>query len=313
MTIKTVTFTLNGTTTTLTKGTDGTYTGTITAPTATSGSNNSGQGPGVGTDAKSKGYYGGSVTATDDAGNSTTVDYTDATLGDSLKLEVIEKTAPVAAFTSPGDGSYLTSSAPTIKFTVTDSGSGVNPSKVYINLGGSDILLDSGSVSISGSTATCEYTPTTALTNGAHTISVYGYDYDGNKSNVASVKITIDTVAPTLNISSPADDLTTNSTNLTVSGTTNDATSSPVTITIKVGSASAVTADVSDGAFSKTVTLSEGTNTIVVTAEDKAGLKTTVTRTVTVDTTAPTITAIEIAPNPVDGGATYTVKVTVTD
>ena len=69
----------------------------------------------------------------------------------------------------------------------------------------------------------------------------------------------------------------------------------------------------SDGSFSTEITLEEGENTITVIATDTAGKSTTVTRTVTLDTAAPVITAITLTPNPVDCGATYIIEVTVSD
>ena len=46
-------------------------------------------------------YYGVTLKATDDAGNVTTVDVTDTTLGAALKLIVKEKVAPVITITNP--------------------------------------------------------------------------------------------------------------------------------------------------------------------------------------------------------------------
>ena len=124
----------------------------------------------------------------------------------------------------------------------------------------------------------------------------------------------MDTVPPTLSITATADKLITNKTEITVKGTTNDKTSSPVTVTVKLnsGAATAVTVE-SDGSFSKDLTLVVGTNTITVVARDAAGKSTTVTRTVTVDQTAPVIKSITINPNPVDCGKTYIISVEVTD
>lgn len=77
-------------------------------------------------------------------------------------------------------------------------------------------------------------------------------------------------------------------------GTTNDVTSSPVTVTVKLNSKTAETVSVgNDGSFNKTLTLTSGTNTIIVVAKDSAGKTTTVTRTVTLDTTAPTIKSVK--------------------
>ena len=124
----------------------------------------------------------------------------------------------------------------------------------------------------------------------------------------------MDTVPPTLSISAPSDRLVTNKTAITVKGTTNDKTSSPVTVTVKLnsGAATAVTVG-SDGSFSKDLTLVVGSNTIAVVARDAAGKTTTVTRTVTVDQTAPVIKSVTLAPNPVDAGRTFVISVEVTD
>ena len=69
----------------------------------------------------------------------------------------------------------------------------------------------------------------------------------------------------------------------------------------------------SDGSFNKALTLAEGTNTIIVVAKDGAGKTTTVTRTVTLNTVAPTIKSVTITPNPVDCGKTFVISVEVTN
>ena len=81
MAVKTVKASINGQDYTLTYDeVSGSYKATITAPSKSSYNNNDGH------------YYPVSVTATDDAGNSTTVTDTDVTFGDDLKLKVKEKT-----------------------------------------------------------------------------------------------------------------------------------------------------------------------------------------------------------------------------
>ena len=69
----------------------------------------------------------------------------------------------------------------------------------------------------------------------------------------------------------------------------------------------------SDGSFSKALTLAVGTNTITVVVTDGAGKTTTITRTVTLDTTAPVIKSVTLTPNPVDAGKTFIISVEVTD
>lgn len=303
MAVKTVQTVVNGQTYTLTlNSSTGKYEATITAPSKSS-YNQSGH------------YYGVTVKATDDAGNTTTKDVSDSTIGSSLQLKVKEKVAPTLAITSPTAGSYIINSKPTITFTVTDDDSGVNPATI-------GITIDSGS-KVTGDAITkkaitggyeCTYTPTSALSDGSHTIKIDASDNDGNAATQKSVTFKVDTVPPTLSVTSPADGLVTNQAALTVKGTTNDATSSPVKAIIKLNSGVAENVTVgSDGNFSKALTLVAGTNTITVVATDSAGKTTTVTRTVKLDTSAPVIKSVTLNPNPVDAGKTFIISVEVVD
>ena len=164
------------------------------------------------------------VYATDDAGNNDTYETT---------LKVVEKVAPVITPSSPTTGSTLTNNKPAIVWNVTDDDSGVNPDTI-------GITIDSGS-KITGSAIQkesitngykCTYTPASALGDGSHTINFDASDNDGNAATQKSISIKIDTVPPTLNVTSPSENLVTNSKNLTVSGTTNDVTSSPVILKV---------------------------------------------------------------------------------
>ena len=286
MAVKTVQATINGQTYTLTlNSTSGKYEATVTAPSKSS-YNQSGH------------YYGVTVKATDVAGNITTKDAADATLGKSLRLQVKEKVAPIIAITAPTVGTYLTNNKPTITWKVTDADSGVNPATIGITID-SETKITGDSIAKTAITGgyQCTYTPTTALSDGSHTIKLDASDYDGNAAATSST-----------------DKLVTNQSACTVKGTTNDATSSPVTVTVKLnsGAAEAVTVG-SDGSFNKALTLAEGTNTIIVVAKDGAGKTTTVTRTVTLNTVAPTIKSVTITPNPVDCGKTFVISVEVTN
>lgn len=302
MSVKQVQAIVNGQTYTLTFNSNtGKYEATVTAPNKSSYS-------------QSGHYYGITIKATDDAGNVTTKDATDSAIGSSLRLTVKEKVAPVITVTNPTASATLVNNKPTITWTVTDDDSGVNPSTI-------GITIDSGSKITDGITKTavtggynCSYIPATALTDGSHTIRFDASDYDGNAATQKSVTFKIDTVSPTLSITSPANGLVTNQAACTVAGKTNDATSSPVTVTVKLnsGAAEAVTVG-SDGSFSKAITLAAGSNTITIVATDYAGKTTTVTRTVKLDTTPPTIKSVTLTPNPVDAGKTFIISVDVTD
>lgn len=298
MAVKTVKASINGQDYTLTYDeSSGSYKATITAPSKSSYNNNDGH------------YYPVSVTATDDAGNSTTVTDTDTTFGDDLKLKVKEKVKPTIAVTYPTDSATITSATPTITWTVTDDDSGIDETTIAIK-------IDSGTYVTSGITTTattkgfnCSYKVPTSLSNGTHSFSLKVSDHDGNAATEVVTSFTVDTVPPALTITSPADGLITNEESLTVSGTTNDVTSTPVTVTVNGTPVTVQT----KGSFTTTVTLKSGVNTITVVATDAAGLKTTITRTVTLDTGAPVFQEITIVPNPVDAGKTYVISVKVTD
>jgi len=297
MSVQTVKATINGQEYTLTyNSSSGKYEATVTAPSKSSFN-------------LTGGYYPVSVTATDDAGNTTTVTSADSTLGERLRLVVKEKVVPVTTITYPSAGAYIISSKPTIKWKVTDDDSGVNADSASVKIdNGTAITSNISKTAITGGYE-FSYTPTTALGDGEHTIAINVKDNDGNSAVQKTVTFTIDTVAPVLTINSPADGYITNDSTVTVSGVTNDATSTPVTITVN---GSTVTVN-SDGTFSKAVTLNEGANTITVVAKDAAGKTTTVTRTVTLDTGAPSFVSVSITPNPVDAGNTYVISVSVTD
>lgn len=300
MSIKSVKFTLNGQTVDLTlDSASGSYKGTVVAPNTTSWNANS--------DHK----FHGTVVVEDTAGNKATGTVTEFP---GLALRVLEKNKPTVAVTYPTAGAYITSAQPTIKWTVTDPDSGIDPATIGIK-------IDGGSVITTGITKTqttngyaCEYTPTAALGEGAHTFSFSVSDNDGNAAAPVSVSVTIDTVPPTLNITAPVEGTITNKSTVQVEGTTNDATSSPVTLKVSVNGAAAKAITVNpDGSFSTSVTLSEGANTIQVTATDAAGKTTTISRTVTLDTSIPVIQSVTLVPNPVDAGKTYVVTVVASD
>lgn len=304
MAVKTVQAIINGVTTTLTlNNTTGKYEATVTAPSTSSYNVNDGH------------YYPVTIKATDEAGNVTTKTDQDATLGTSLRLRVKEKTAPVITITYPTASALITNNKPVIRWTVTDNDSGVAADTIGITIDNDSKMTGSAitKTAITGGYE-CSYTPSSALTDGSHTIRTDASDNDGNSATQKSVTFKIDTVPPTLNVTAPAAGLITNKESCTVTGTTNDVTSSPVTVTVKLNGDVAETVAVNnDGSFSKALTLAAGSNTITVVATDSAGKSTTVTRSVTLDTVAPTIKSITITPNPVDAGKTYVISVEVTD
>jgi len=305
MAISTVRVQIDGTWHVLTyNSTSGKYEKSITAPNTTSYNVNAGH------------YYPVTVEATNTAGTKTTVTDATPTIGDSLKLYVKEKVKPTITITSPGADAYVINNKQPIVFQLRDEagGSGVNISTLALKIDGG-ATISSGSAGMVCTEVTngydCTYTPQTALTDGSHTVTINVSDFDGNAATQASRSYTVDTVPPVLNVTSPSDEFITNKSAMVVQGTTNDATSSPVTVTIKLNGVDQGAVTVTDGNFSKSITLAEGSNTIVVKSTDAAGRETTVTVTGTLDTSQPVISSVTITPNPVDAGATMVISVEV--
>ena len=300
MAIQTVRAQVNGTWHTLTYNDDnGRWEATITAPGATSYN-------------QPNGYYNVTVEATNTAGTQATAS---GTTMEGLRLVVKETVAPVITIVSPSNGARVTNSNQPVTFTVVDEagGSGVDLDSVVVKL--DNVAVSAGEVTHSAITNgySFTYTPASPMGDGAHTVTVDASDNDGNAAAQKSTTFTVDTVAPSLNVTSPTEGLITNNASLTVTGTTNDVTSSPVTVSITLNDADqgSVTVE-SSGAFAKSITLASGANVIVVTSTDQAGKSTSVTRNVTLDTSVPQIVSATITPNPVDAGETMVISVQIT-
>lgn len=299
MAIKIVKATINGQTYDLTlNSASGKWEATITAPGKTSYN-------------LAGGYYNVSVEATNEAG---TKGSADASTVDGLKLVVKETVAPVITIVSPTAGAYVANSKQPVVFNITDetSGSGVDISTLVVKQDGTAVAAANITHTAITNGYSVTYTPSAALSDGSHTVTINCKDHDGNAATEKSTTYTVDTVPPTLNVTSPADGLITAASSVTVAGTTNDATSSPVVITISLNGTDQGAVPVgTGGTFSKVVTLKEGSNTIIVKAKDAAGKESSVTRTVTLDTSVPKIKAATITPNPVDTGKTMVISVTI--
>lgn len=257
------------------------------------------------------GCYDIEVEATNDAGTTGTASA--ATL-DGLKLVVREKVAPVITILSPSSGAYVTNSKQPVVFTVIDEtgGSGVDLDTLVVKQDGVSAAASTLAKTAVTGGYSITYTPAAALSDGSHTATIDVSDHDGNAAAQKTTSYTVDTVPPTLNVTAPEAGLITNSASLTVRGTTNDATSSPVTVRVSLNGVDKGTATVSaDGSFTKALTLANGSNTIVVTATDAAGKSSSVTRTVTLDTSVPVIQSAAVTPNPVDAGATMLISVVI--
>ena len=298
MAISTVRAQINGTWYTLTAGSNNTYTATITAPGSTSFT-------------RTGGYYDVTIEATNTAGTVTTQNASGLA---SLKLVVREKVAPVITILSPTSGAAVTNNKQPVAFTIVDEagGSGIKLSSLVVKQDNTAVASSTITTTAITNGYSVTYTPASALSDGSHTVTITVSDNDGNAATAKSTTYKVDTVPPTLNITAPANGLVTNASSLVVRGITNDTTSSPVTVKITLAGTDQGSVTVgTDGSFSKTLTLANGSNTIVITATDAAGKASSVTRTVTLDTSKPVVKSATITPNPVDAGASMVISVVV--
>ncbi|MBI5017185.1 MAG: hypothetical protein HZB55_17095 [Deltaproteobacteria bacterium] len=190
------------------------------------------------------------VESTDTAGNR----------GTASSTFTVDTTAPVASISAPADGSITNDSAPTLIF---GSGDGVT---VVVKVDGAVVAKTSGQ-------------NLDVLGDGSHTVTVESTDAAGNKGTASST-FTVDTLAPTVAITSPANGALTNDNTPALVFNKGDG----VSVVVKVDNV--VVAKTSGQSLD---TLTEGSHTVVVESTDAAGNKGTATSTFTVDTVAPTV------------------------
>lgn len=248
--------------------------------------------------------------AFDAAGNETIMYATDDTYSDQLNIRVLEKTKPTATIVSPTQDSVLGSATQDIKMELSDAGgSGLNMASVVFKVNNAQVT-QGVSWSDSGSKKVCTYRATN-LSDGSNSVSLQVTDNDGNVSDIATVSFVISTQAPTLNVTTPTDNLLTNSNKVTVSGTAAAGSDAVTLAEVTINSEKVSVGE--GGAFSKEITLNEGANTITVIAKDNLGKTTTVTRRVTVDTKAPVISDVEAEATTINANGTIHLTFKVVD
>ena len=237
------------------------------------------------------------VTATDAAGNESTV------TSQTVTIDTAPPSAPslsLASAVTVGGVTYDKVNTPAI--------SGVAEGGATVTFKDGTTLLGTVAADANGNYT---FTPTSALSDGSHTINVTATDKAGNLGAVASQSVTIDTAAPsapTLSLASA----------VTSGGVTYDKDNKPTisgiaeagsTVTVKDGTTvlSTVVADGSGNyTYTPTSVLSDGVHTINVMATDKAGNVGAVTsQSVTIDTGIPSTPSISVASAVTVGSVTY--------
>ncbi len=229
------------------------------------------------------------VTATDAAGNNTTVSTSTGSI-------TIDTTPPVLTL----DTTPVNDTTPILTGTVSE-----NDAAIVVSINGTDYTATNNG------DGTWSLPLTDDLAEGDTSVTIVATDPSGNATTITET-ITVDTTTPTVTVdTTPTNDAT------QVHGTI---TENDATITVTVGGIEHTATNNGDGTWTLPVTLSEGESTITVTATDPAGNTSSLTETLYVDTIAPVIAIDAIHtnnPQPEITGTiddtTATITVTVTD
>lgn len=198
------------------------------------------------------------LVATDRAGNHGTR---------TLRL-VLDTTGPAIAIASPAEGALVGSLSVAVSGTATDA----NLETVTVE-GGPASLEPNGTFSRAGVT----------LAEGPNTLTATAKDKAGNTTS-ASVRVTADSLPPTVSITAPGSGAVLGQSPVVVSGTATD----PHLETVSVnGVAAAVDAA---GRFTASLPLAEGSNTLTVTARDTLSHSAHASVIVSLDSAAPSVT-----------------------
>ncbi len=197
--------------------------------------------------------------AKDGAGNIST------SLSASVDVDI---TGPTITLSTLADGAITNNATMNISGTVSDNG-GV----ASLTVNGSTVTITNGGFSY-------VYT----LITGTNTIITVATDTLGNNTTDTRT-IILDTTAPALTISAPADNSKTAQPLATITGTISE--TSTVTVTLNNGTPQ--NASITGNSYSAVITLVSGLNNITIKATDLAGNTSSAVRTVTYDNTNPSL------------------------
>ncbi len=195
---------------------------------------------------------------------------------------VVDSSAPSVVITSPSDDEYLNSDSVQVSGTLDDA------SITTVDINGNAVNVTAG-----------EFSGTVSVDEGSQTITVVAIDGAGNEGST-SVTVNIDLSDPVITITSPSEGDLIGDESVNVSGTVDDAT----VTTVNIGGTSY---NVTNGNFSGSVSVAEGSTTISVSATDAAGNSNSSSVEITVDITGPTITVSD--PNEGESFATQTISI----
>jgi hypothetical protein len=204
-----------------------------------------------------------------------------------------DTTPPVLVISALPDGSFTNNPTFSMNGTVKD------------NIGVQSLVISGATVTVQSDHS---FTYALVLSTGTNTITTVATDLAGSQATDTRI-ITLDQTAPSLTITTPADNSYTNQATNTLAGTVE----AGATLVRSLNSGPTVTIVYSGATYTESLNLASGTNTINVTAGDPAGNTNTLHRTITFDNASPSL-AIEQPPHDtISSSATITISGTVSD
>lgn len=201
---------------------------------------------------------------------------------------VTDTTPPTVSITQPTEG-LLTKAA------------SVNVSGTFSDESATTVTVNGVAAAVSGNT----FTASVPLAEGANTLRAVATDSAGN-SAAATRGVTRDSTPPAVSITQPAAGFTTSAAAVTVTGTYSDQSATAVVV-------NGVPATLQGGAFSASVPVAEGPNTLTVVATDAAGNQAQATREGVRDAAAPALVIAEPAEGLLTNATSITVSGTLSD
>ncbi len=194
--------------------------------------------------------------------------------------EATAATGPAVTITAPTSGSYVNTATPVLSYTLTAGSNTSTISSVAVKVDNDATVTAETTQTISGTVSRTWNFP--SLADGPHTATVTATDADGYPSYATSI-FTVDTVAPTVNITTaPIDGSLINITTPALAYSVTD--SNTVSTVVTLNGVQVLTAN----SISTTLgPLNDGPYTLKITSTDAAGNTTTKTLSFTVDTVAP--------------------------
>ena len=180
----------------------------------------------------------------------------------------IDITGPVLTVSTLGNGAITNTATLNISGTISDSSAVAG------------LTINNAAVSVTNGTFSAVIT----LQEGLNTVTVIAADALGNSAS-NSRTLTLDSAAPILTVTAPADNSTTAQAVVMISGTINETS----TVTVSVNNGTPQSASLTGSAYSTAINLAVGLNSITITATDLAGNTASAMRTVTYDNTKPSL------------------------